>query len=92
MADKVLDIASDIPEGVSINIPPSLREKDHLSIEGTETRRITSVTMHVGREIARIKNVRILISVFRISMTADVYKIWVICCYLRNFLPALIVG
>lgn len=37
------DIADDLPEGVTLNIPPFLRGNDHLSIqEETETRQIAS--------------------------------------------------
>ena len=57
MADKGFEIAGDLPQGVTLNIPPFLGEKDHLSIEGeTETRRIASVRIHVERAMARIKN------------------------------------
>ena len=38
MADKGFDIENDLPEGVSLNIPPFLRGKEHLSAqEETET-------------------------------------------------------
>ena len=46
MADKGFDIAGDLPQGVTLNIPPFLGGKDHLSIEEeTETRRIASEFM-----------------------------------------------
>ena len=32
MADKGFDIVNDLPEGVSLNIPPFLRGKEHLSV------------------------------------------------------------
>ena len=57
MADKGFEIAGDLRQGVTLNIPPFLGEKDHLSIEEeTETRRIASVRIHVERAMARIKN------------------------------------
>ena len=91
MADKGFDIASDLPLGVFLNIPPFLRDKENLSLEEeTETRRIASVRIHVERAIARIKNFRILSTIFPIAMAADMNKIWVISCYLSNFLPPLI--
>lgn len=91
MADKGFEIAEDLPKGVTLNIPPFLRGKDHLSIEEeTETRRIASVRIHVEHAIARIKSFRILSTVFPISMTADLNKIWIICSYLYNFLPPLL--
>ena len=92
MADKGFDIESDLPNGISLNIPPFLRNKEHLSFEKeTETRRIASVRIHVERAISRVKNFRILSTVFPISMAADLNKIWVIRCYLTNFLPPLLV-
>ena len=92
MADKGFEIESDLPKGVSLNIPPFLRDKEHFSIEEeTITRRIASLRIHVERAIARIKSFKILSTILPISMAADINKIWVICCYLTNVLPALIV-
>ena len=92
MADKGFEIESDLPEGVSLNIPPFLRDKEHLSIEEkTVTRRIASLRIHVERAIARIKTFRILSTILPVSMAADINKIWVICCYLTNLLPPLLV-
>ena len=72
MADKGFDIADDLPKGVTLNIPPFLKGKDHLSIEEkTETRRITSVRIHVERAISRIKTFRILSTVYPITLTAN---------------------
>ncbi|XP_028418362.1 uncharacterized protein LOC114543675 [Dendronephthya gigantea] len=59
MADRGFDIEHNLPDGVSLNIPPFMREKEHLSIEEeTKTRRIASVRIHVERAIARIKNLK----------------------------------
>ena len=92
MADKGFEIESDLPKDVSLNIPPFLRDKEHFSIEEeTITRRIASLRIHVERAIARIKSFKILSTILPISMAADINKIWVICCCLTNFLPALIV-
>ena len=41
--------------------------------------------------ISRIKTFQILKSVFPINMGSELNKIWVICSYLTNFLPPLIV-
>ena len=66
--------------------------KDQLDIfDETETRRIASVRIHVERAIARIKSFRILKTVLPISMAPDLNKIWVICCYLINFLPPIVI-
>ena len=92
MADRGFDIQGDLPEGVSLNIPPFLEGKNQLSLQKEiETRRIASVRVHVERAIERIKNYRILQTKFQLSMASDLNKIWVTCCYLVNFLPPLIV-
>ena len=92
MADKGFDIEKDLPNGVALNIPPFLHDKEHFSIEEEiETRRIASLRIHVEWAIARIKSFRILSTVFPISMAANLNKIWVICCYLTNLLPPLLV-
>ena len=91
MADKGSDIVNDLPEGVSLNIPPFLRGKEHLSVqEETETRQIAAVRIHVERAILRIETLKILSTVFPITMGTDLNKIWVICSYLTNFLPPLV--
>ena len=66
--------------------------KDQLSAEEeTETRRIASVRIHVERAIERVKNYRILQGRYPTSMIAELNKIWVICSYLINFLPPLVI-
>ncbi len=91
MADRGFEIANDLPNGVDLNIPPFLRGKEQLSaMEEAETRKIASVRIHVERAICRVKTFRILSTVFPLSMAADLNKIWIICCYLTNFLPPII--
>ncbi|XP_065067707.1 uncharacterized protein LOC135693223 [Rhopilema esculentum] len=91
MADKGFDIQNDFPAGVSLNILPFLRNKDHLSLsEKQETRNIATLRIHVERAIARIKTFSVLKTVFPISMCSELNKIWVICAYLTNFVPSLI--
>ena len=91
MADKGFTIEDDLPEGTALNIPPFLRDNANLTLaEETETRRIAAVRVHVERAIRRIKTFRILKTVFPISMSADLNKIWIICAYLTNLLPPLI--
>ena len=91
MADRGFDIESELPAGVSLNIPPFLNGKDQLSLEEeTSTRKIASVRVHVERAISRIKNYRILHQVLPITMAQDVDKIWTVCSYLTLFLPPLI--
>ena len=92
MADRGFDLDSDLPPGVNLNIPAFMNGRDQLDIlDETETRRIASVRIHVERAIARIKSFRILKTTFPISMASDLNKIWVICCYLINFLPPIVV-
>ncbi len=92
MADKGFNIKDDLPKNVSLNIPPFMRDKDHLSVEEeTETRQITCVRIHMERAISRIKTFRIIKSVFPITMARELNQIWAICSYLTNFLPPLIV-
>ena len=91
MADRGFEIDDYLPQGVTLNIPPFLEGAPQLTLEKElETRRIASVRVHVERAINRIKNYRILQTVFQLSMAADFNKIWVICCYLTNFLSPLI--
>ena len=91
MADKGFTIEDDLPEGTALNIPPFLRDNANLTLaEETETRRIAAVRVHVERAIRRIKTFRILKTVFPISMSADLNKIWIVCAYLTNLLPPLI--
>ena len=92
MADRGFDLDSDLPVDVGLNIPAFMNGKDQLDIvDETETRRIASVRIHVERAIARVKSFRILKTISPISMAADLNKIWVICCYLTNFLPPILV-
>jgi hypothetical protein len=87
MADRGFDIESDLPSGVTLNIPPFLDGKYQLSLEEEIiTRKIASVRVHVERAIARIKNYRILHQVIPITIANDLDKIWAICTYLTLFL------
>ncbi|CAB4005346.1 Hypothetical predicted protein, partial [Paramuricea clavata] len=77
MADRGFEIESDLPSGVTLNIPPFLDGKDQLSLEEElTTRKIASVRVHVERAIARIKNYRILHQVVPITLAKDLDKIW----------------
>ena len=52
----------DLPEGISLNIPPFLNMEPQLSlINEKETRHVTSVRVHVERAIERLKNVKMFI-------------------------------
>ena len=92
MADRSFDIEESLPSGVTLNIPPFLRDNPQLSTEDeAKTRKIASVRVHVERAIRRVKTYQILQNTLPLSMAADFNKIWVICCYLTNFLPPLII-
>ena len=57
MADRGFDIQDILPEGVGLNIPPFKGEEKQLTVlEVEETMSIASVSIHVAREIGRIKN------------------------------------
>ncbi|XP_057293202.1 uncharacterized protein LOC130621831 [Hydractinia symbiolongicarpus] len=77
MADRGFDIEEDLPDGVTLNIPAFLKGKTQLDLgEELETRRIASVRVHVERAINRVKNFKILQSIFPLSMAPDLNKVW----------------
>ena len=60
MADKGFDIEEDLPNGVSLNIPPFLCGKDCLSSEEEQqTRQIAAVRIHVERAISMVRTYRL---------------------------------
>ena len=76
MADRGFDLDSDLPPGVSLNIPACMNGKDQLDIfDEAETRQIAVVRIHVERAIARINSFCILKTVLPISMAPDLNKI-----------------
>ena len=91
MADRGFDIESDMPNGVSLNIPPFLGGLPQLSAEDkAKTGKIASVRVHVERAIARIKNYRILQQVIPLTLAENLDQIWGVCSYLTLFLPPII--
>ena len=67
MTDKSFNIANDLPEDVSINIPPFLRGKEHLSAqEETETKQIAAVYISVERVLKLLQFAFILKTVLKI--------------------------
>ena len=88
MADSRIDIEDDMPDGVTLNIPPFLNGAPQLSVsDESETRKIAAVRVHVQRAIQRIKCFRILKNVFLLSMASELNKIWIVCSYLTLFHP-----
>lgn len=93
MADKGFLIEDCLPDGVTLNIPPFLKDQNQLSIEDeVKTRRIAKERIHVERAIEKIKNFRILQQVIPLSMAADINKIWIVCSYLTLFFKPLVVS
>ena len=91
MADRGFELDDDLPQGVKLNIPPFLDGREQLDLtDEIQTRRIASVRVHVERAIERVKNYKILQTIFKLSMAPELNKIWIICCYLVNFLPQLV--
>ena len=61
MVDRGFDIEEDLPDGVTLNIPPFLKGGEQLSVaDKSLTRKIASVRVHVERAISRVKSFRIL--------------------------------
>lgn len=95
MADRGFTIEqSDLPNGVTVNIPPFLTDESHQLINSAEvtTRRIAHERIHVERAIQKIKKFRILRQVIPLSMAADINKIWGTCCYLTLFQKPLVIS
>ena len=91
MADRGFDIEADMPNGVSLNIPPFLNGQPQLSAEDeAKTRKIAAVRVHVERAIARIKTYRILHQVVPLTLAENLEHIWSVCSYLTLFLPPII--
>ena len=91
MADRGFDIEADMPDGVSLNIPPFLNGQPQLSEQDeAKTRKIASVRVHVERAIARVKAYRILHQVVPLTLAENLEHIWSVCSYLTLFLPPII--
>ena len=91
MADRGLDIADILLSGVTLNIPPSKRERDQLNPEETdEIARIAAVRIYVECHIGRIRNYHILDENSPLSMTPLMNQVFTVCSYLTNFLPPLV--
>ena len=91
MADRGFDIVEDLLlKGVKLNIPPFLRGKAQFSkTELTETRRITSVRIHVERALKRIKNFHVFDRPLPASFTDIANRMFFVCYVLSNFKPPL---
>ncbi len=90
LADKGFTLHDRLPQGVNLNIPPFLRNKNHFTHEeGKLTYKIGKARIHVERANERIKNFDILNHIpahYRPLST----KIFQVCCALVNFQAPLI--
>ena len=76
--------------GVQLNIPPFMRGKAQFAEnELVVTRRITSLRIHVEREMERIKNFQIFDRSLSVQLTDIADNIFCCCCILTNFQPPL---
>jgi len=92
MADKGFTIDECLPDGITLNRPPFLKQQSQFCLEDEiKTRRIAKERIHVERAIEKIKNFRILQQNIPLSMAADTNKIWIICSYLTLFFKPLII-
>ncbi len=76
MAYRGFELENDFPQGVKLNIPPFLYWREQLDLtDEIQTRCIASVRVHVERAIERVKNYKILQTIFKLSMALELNKI-----------------
>ncbi|XP_070575355.1 uncharacterized protein [Ptychodera flava] len=91
MADRGFEIRDILPPGITLNIPPFKGDRAQLSSkEVSDTINIASVRIHVERAIGRIKNYHILNGVIPLSLKHIINELVIVCSYLTNFLPPLL--
>lgn len=91
MADKGFTIRDLLQKmNINLNIPAFLNEKQLSAEDVDRSRKIASVRIHVERAIGRIKTFQILKGTIPISMARLTNQIVFVCCFLANFLPALV--
>ena len=92
MADRGFVIEDDLePLGVKLNIPPFLDVREQFTAaELKEGQSIASVRIHVERAIQRVKKFKILRNEIPLTLHGSINQIWTTCCFLCNFMPALI--
>ena len=90
LADKVFTIHSQLPEGVSLNIPPFLSGKSQFTPEEAALcRKIARARIHVERANERIKNFKILDHISNKYRSIS-SKLFQVCCALTNLQAPLI--
>lgn len=87
MADKGFTIEKELEEiGLSLNIPPFLRENPcFLEEENIQTRTIAHHRIHVERAIGKCRNFSIFDRKLPISLCGQINQIWSVCAVLSNF-------
>lgn len=92
MADRGFTIKDSLAKlGISLNLPPFLEGRGQLEQDELQRgRSIASLRIHVERAIGRIKQYKILSSVFPLKMARLANQIVTVCAYLTNFHPALV--
>ena len=90
LADKGFTLFDKLPLGVSLNIPPFLRGKDHFTKQEAELCfKIAKARIHVERANERIKNFAILNHI-PAHLRPHASKIFQVCCCLVNLQAPLI--
>ena len=91
MVDRGFDIASIVPDGVAVNMPPFLAGREQMTAAETEeTMSIASVRIHVQWAIGRIKTYHILDGTLPNTLSPYATQIATVCGLLTNFLPPLL--
>ena len=86
MAGKGFTVKDLLPLGVSLNIPPFLRNKGQMNPEEVvETQSIASLHIHVERGINKIKNFHTWDSIEPFTMFGVVNQMWSVCVMVCNF-------
>lgn len=88
IVDRGFDISAIVPAGITVNMPPFLAGRDHMTAAETEeTMSIASVRIHVERAIGRIKTCHILDGSLPNTLSPYATQIATVCGFLTNFLP-----
>ena len=92
MADRGFIIKDSLSKlGISLNLPPFLEGRGQLDPDELQCgRSIASLRIHVERAIGRLKQYKILCSVFPLKMARLANQIVTVCAYLTNFHLALV--
>lgn len=83
LADKGFVMQDLVPQGVSVNVPPFLKNKRFTLEEVKTTKSIARARVHVERAIARIKNYSIL-EFIPVHYRSFVTKLFQVCACLVN--------